>query len=71
MAQSVGFEPTCLLGQLDFESSSLWPLRYDCMNLLVHYSKLLIPPQDLAFTLRRSSSAKTLPASPKDLARRS
>lgn len=52
MAQSVGFEPTCLLGQLDFESSSLWPLRYDCMNLLVHYSKLLIPPQDLAFTLR-------------------
>ena len=26
--ETVGFEPTCLLGQNDFESFSLWPLRY-------------------------------------------
>ena len=28
MAETVGFEPTCPCGQLDFESSSLRPLRY-------------------------------------------
>ena len=28
MAEAVGFEPTCPCGQLDFESSSLRPLRY-------------------------------------------
>ena len=28
MAERVGFEPTCPCGQLDFESSSLRPLRY-------------------------------------------
>ena len=27
-AETVGFEPTCPGGQLDFESSSLRPLRY-------------------------------------------
>ena len=28
LAEAVGFEPTCPCGQLDFESSSLRPLRY-------------------------------------------
>ena len=28
VAEAVGFEPTCPCGQLDFESSSLRPLRY-------------------------------------------
>ena len=28
VAERVGFEPTCPCGQLDFESSSLQPLRY-------------------------------------------
>ena len=31
MAERVGFEPTCPCGQLDFESSSLRPLRYRSM----------------------------------------
>ena len=49
MAETVGFEPTCPCGQLDFESSSLRPLRYvslRCAALLKggcgrlpHYSK--------------------------------
>ena len=28
LAETVGVEPTCPFGQLDFESSSLRPLRY-------------------------------------------
>ena len=28
VAEKVGFEPTCPFGQNDFESFSLWPLRY-------------------------------------------
>ena len=34
LAQMVGFEPTCPCGQLDFESSSLWPLRYICKSFI-------------------------------------
>ena len=46
MAQEVGFEPTCLLRQPDFESGSLWPLRYSCMSSgLAPELQLCVKPQ--------------------------
>gem|GEM_PF-4999857 len=35
LAEEVGFEPTCPCGQLDFESSSLQPLRYSSSDGLL------------------------------------
>ena len=41
LAEAVGFEPTCPLGQLHFECSSLRPLRYASTLLSLHQPRIL------------------------------